>query len=98
MSAAENIEKLVRKFCKLKQSSVTTSDRMDKNILNDALAAYEKSTGSVVPQQNKWSIIMNNPITKYAAAAVIIIAAVALSTTFLSKAATSAYAIEQTIQ
>ncbi|MHC4444087.1 MAG: hypothetical protein ACYTBZ_07560 [Planctomycetota bacterium] len=41
---------------------------------------------------------MNNPITKYAAAAVIIIAAVALSTTFLSKAATSAYAIEQTIQ
>ena len=100
MSAAENIEKLVGKFCKVKQSSVTTSEQMDKNVLEDALTAYEKSRHSrtVVPEKNTWSTAMRNPITQYAAVAAVIIMAAALSITFLSKSATPAYAIDQTVQ
>ncbi len=48
-------------------------------------------------QQNIWRIIMKNKVTKIAAAAAVIIAVV-LSITFLDKAVTPAWAIEQTVQ
>ena len=49
---------------------------MDRKIINDALAAQEKSkkTTSAKLEPNIWRTIMNNRITKFAAAAVIIIA------------------------
>jgi len=79
MGAAENIEKLIKKFCITKKSLVTTSAEMDKRVLDDALLAYEKSekTKSAVTGPNIWRIIMTNGITKLAAAVVVIAAVLA---------------------
>jgi len=76
MSAAENIEKLVKKFYIAKKTSVTTSAEMDKRVLDDALSVYEKSkiNKSANSQPIVWRIIMKSKIRKFAAAAVIIIA------------------------
>ena len=75
MKAAENIERLIKKFCDAKRSSVTTGTEMDKRILDDALVAYKKSKKrtTALTEPNIWRIIMKSPITKLAAAAVIII-------------------------
>lgn len=99
MSAAENIEKLVKKFFKTRKSSAATSDKLDKKVLTDALAAFEKSktTESAEFQPSVWRIIMKSSITKLAVAAVLVIAAV-MSVTLLNKATAPAYAIEQTIE
>jgi len=98
MKTAENIEKLIKEFFKAKQSSAAISSRMDEKILGDALAVYEKSrmTQSADLQPGVWRIIMKSKITKIAAAAVLIIAAV-LTITLLNKSATPAYAFEQTM-
>jgi len=76
MSAAENIEKLVKKFCASKKSYVNTSREMDKKLLDDAWAAYEKSkkTKSAQKQPITWRLIMKSKITKLSAAALILIA------------------------
>ena len=50
MKPAENIENLIKKFYETKKSSVTTSDEMDKKVLNEALAIYEKCKTVVVSQ------------------------------------------------
>jgi len=99
MKTAENIEKLVKAFFKTKKSSAAISSQMDKKVLADALAVFEKSktTESADLQPSVWRIIMNSSITKLAVAAVLIIAAV-LTITLLDKSATPAYAIEQTIE
>ncbi|MFC1738681.1 hypothetical protein ACFL1G_06500 [Planctomycetota bacterium] len=98
MNAAENIERLIKKFYEAEKSSATTSAEMDKRVLDDVLVAYEKSkkAKTAVKQPLIWRIIMNRPVTKIAAA-VIIVAAV-LSITFFDKLTTTAYAIEQTIK
>jgi hypothetical protein len=77
MNPAENIEKLIKKFCQAKKSSVTTSDHMDKKVLGNALAEYKKSNkaSSADIKPNIWRIIMKSKMAKFAAAAVIIIAA-----------------------
>jgi len=99
MNAAEKIEKLIKKFYMAKKSYVTTSREMDKRVLDNAWSAYEKSkkTKSAQAQPIVWRAIMKKPITKFAAAAVIMLVVV-LSITFLDNAVTPAYAIEQTIQ
>jgi hypothetical protein len=43
MRTFKNIENQIKKFCETKKSSVATSDEMDKKILDEALAVYEKS-------------------------------------------------------
>jgi len=90
---ADDIEKLIKKI------NVKPSAEMAASTLSDALKALEKSkTPTPADTQPKfWRIIMNKPITKLAAAAIIIIA-VALSITILDKSVTPAYAIEQTIE
>ena len=99
MSAAENIEKLVKKFYITKRTSVTTSAEMDKRVLDDALAAYGKSKTikSANSQPIVWRIIMKSKITKLATAAVVILIAV-FGISVLDKSVTPAYAIEQTIE
>jgi len=89
-------EKIKKLFVK---SNVTVSSKLDDKIINDAFQALEKSIKAkpAVLQPNIWRIIMKSRITKIAAAAAVIIA-VLLSITFLDKAVTPAYAIEQTIQ
>ena len=95
MSAAENLENLIKNFCESKKSSVTTTAEMDERILDDAMIAYEKSkkTRSAVLQPKIGRIIMKNKITKLAAAAVIIIAAL-LSITVFDKSLPKASAAE----
>jgi hypothetical protein len=99
MKAAENIEKLIKEFFKTRKSFAVTSSRTDEKILGDALAAFEKSKINTPAEiePSVWRIIMKSKITKLAAAAMIVIAAV-ISMTFLNKSATPAYAIEQTIE
>jgi hypothetical protein len=98
MSTAEKIEKLVKEFFMTKKSSAATSAELDEKVLNDALAAYEKSKTNMpaVLRLSVWRIIMKSSITKLAIAAVLLIAAV-LTITFLNKSAAPAYAFEQTM-
>lgn len=81
MGTAERIETLVKQFLKIKKSSAVMPIEKDKQILNEALAAYEKSrtTQSAEFQPIVWRIIMKKPIIKLAAAAVVIIIAVFIS-------------------
>jgi len=93
MNPQENTEKWIRELV------LPGTKAADERILNDALAAYEKSetTESADLQPIVWRTIMKSRISKFAAAAVIIIAVV-LSINVFDKSAAPAYAIEQTIQ
>lgn len=75
MKPAENIEKLIKKFCVKEKLCVKTSDEMDKRILDDALAVCEQSRrpSPALTEINVWRTIMKSKITKFAAAAAIII-------------------------
>jgi len=76
MKYTENIESLIKKFCAGKKAQVKTAPELDERILSDTLSAQNKSktTKSVAVQPNIWRIIMRNRITRYAVAAVIILA------------------------
>ncbi len=93
MRPADNINDLIKKL------QLKASADLDKRVHDDISAALTKSekTKSVQPEPNIWRTIMKSPITKLAAAAVILIA-VAISVTILDKSVTPAYAIEQTIE
>jgi len=68
MRPAENIEKLI------KDIKIDTNVKTDNAVLGDVIEAFEKSKGknTTATEQNIWRIIMKSPITKLAAAAVII--------------------------
>ncbi len=72
MRPAENIEKL------LKNINIDTNAKTDNAVLGDVIEAFEKSKGkkTSATEQNIWRIIMKSPITKLAAAAVIIVAVI----------------------
>ena len=93
MRPAENIEKL------LKNINIDTNAKTDNSVLGDVIEAFEKSKGKKTSAtgQNIWRIIMKSPITKLAAAAVIVLAVV-FSMTIFDKSVPTAYAFEQTIQ
>jgi len=76
-----------------------TNPRMDEFVLKDVVQTYNKTfdNKSTCYHPIIWSTIMKSPITKLTAAAVIIITAVFLMT-FFEKAATPAYALDQTIE
>jgi hypothetical protein len=78
MSTAERIEKLVKEFLKSKKSYVAASPQIDAKVLGDALTAFEKSKTeqSVESRPSMWRIVMKSKITKFAAAAIIIVAVV----------------------
>ena len=99
MNTAENIEKLVNAFFKTRKSSAVMPIEKDKQILNDALSAYEKSKTNISAdlQPTVWRIIMKSKLTKLAVAAMLLIIAV-ISITLLNKSATPAYALQQTIE
>ena len=99
MKYADDIEKAVRNFCVVKTTEVKTTAGMDKRIINDALQTYEKSK-KIQPaglQPNIRRTIMKSPITKLAAAAVIV-GAVMLSIYLWDKSTPSAYAFKQTVE
>ena len=70
MRPSENIEKLIKNI------DIDTNAKIDEEVLVELIEAFEKSKGKKTSaiEQNIWRIIMKSPITKLAAAAVIIIA------------------------
>ncbi|HUU16187.1 MAG TPA: S8 family serine peptidase [Sedimentisphaerales bacterium] len=78
---------------------VSASPETRDRIWREVLFVQEESskTTSALIQPNIWRTIMKSPLTKIGAAAVIIISVVFLIT-FFDKAATPAYALEQTIE
>jgi len=99
MKAAKKIEQLVGKFCAANKSYTRTSSEMDKRVLSDALTAYRKSVASKLApaRTDRRRIIMKSPITKLAAAAVIV-GAVMLSIHLWEESTPPAYAFEQTVE
>ena len=90
MKSADNIKKF------FKNAAIDTNPSMDKAVLNKILMAHEKANTSET-KPNIRRTIMRSPITKLAAAAVIIVGVV-LSVTIWDKTTSTAYALEQTIQ
>jgi len=90
----KEIERAIRKICITKTQAETTDTKMDKQTLSDALAAYDNSKNlkSIIFKMNIWRNIMKSQITKFGAAAMIIMTA-ALLVTILDKSATPAYGI-----
>jgi hypothetical protein len=92
MRTVEDIKRLIKNL------HDKTCAQMDERVLKDVLFALEESEKtSALTEPNIWRIIMKSPITKLAAAAVIIVGVV-LSITFWDKTTPTAYALEQTIQ
>ncbi|MHC4131402.1 MAG: hypothetical protein ACYSSP_09390 [Planctomycetota bacterium] len=81
MSAAENIERLLKKIFAKDKSLITTNDKMDKKVFDNALAAFEQSKdkGSEKVKPNIRRIIMKNPITKLAAAVILIAGVISIN-------------------
>jgi outer membrane lipoprotein-sorting protein len=69
MRPAEKIEKFLQK------ASVTSNPNVNKAVLNELTDEMEK-TKQTVTSLNIWRILMKSPVTKFAAAAVIIIAVI----------------------
>ncbi|MGA2915395.1 MAG: hypothetical protein ABSE89_05155 [Sedimentisphaerales bacterium] len=93
MNSRENIEKLIKDLV------LPLSGNADRLILNDMLTAY-KETETTKPadlQPGVWRIIMKSKITKFAAAAIIIIAAV-LTINIFNKSVPTASAATQVLQ
>ena len=95
MRSTENIKKLIKNL----KLHIDTNSEADQRILDELLQAQEKSQ-KIEPTFASLKIrrqIMKSPITKIAAAAVVIIA-VTLSIHIWDKSIPLAYAIEQTIE
>lgn len=93
MKRTDDIERSIREM------KLTTSKAVDARILTDASEALarEKKPPPVSRQTGVWRKIMKSKWTRLSAAAATIIAAV-LAITVFDKSATTAYAIEQTIE
>ncbi len=93
MKTTNDMEEAIKK-----KLNFAASAEMRERILTDVINAQEdsKNTKSALAGPNIRNKIMKSPITKLAAAAMIVIATVLL-TTILDRSATPAYAIERTI-
>ncbi|MHC4438297.1 MAG: hypothetical protein ACYS3S_13125, partial [Planctomycetota bacterium] len=90
---SENINKLIKKL------QVEPSADMDREVHNRITKALEKreKTISADTQQKCWRMIIKSKITKFATAALLMLAVVLLIN-FLDKSVTPAYALEHMIQ
>jgi hypothetical protein len=95
MKPAENIEKFIKNL----DLDIDINAENEQKILNELIEAHEKSKKmkSVLVRPNIRRTIMNNRITKFAVAAVVL-AAVVLSITIFDNTVQEAYAIEQSIK
>ncbi|MHC4074921.1 MAG: hypothetical protein ACYSRZ_00705 [Planctomycetota bacterium] len=93
MRTHKKIKKLIRNM------PIQTNASVNDAVLDELLDEFNKSknTYSAGEKPNAWRIIMNKNVTKFATAAVIIIA-LALLVNLVDKSATPAYGLEQTIQ
>ena len=83
----------------LTQITIETNTDADKVVLGDAVKAMSKSKekSPAYDTLDVWRLIMQNKMTKFAAAAIVLIA-VGLSVTLFDTTARQVYAIEQSIQ
>jgi len=72
MRPEKNIEKLIKNI------DIDTNAKTDKAVLDDVLEAFEKSKKPAAIEPNIWRIIMKSPVTKFTAAAAVIIVAISL--------------------
>ena len=95
MKPAENIEKFIKNL----DLDIDTNAENEQKILNELIEAHEKSKKmkSAFIEPTIRRKIMNNRITKFAVAAVVL-SAVVLSITIFDNTAQEAYAIEQSIK
>jgi len=92
MNPQDNIEKLITELV------LPGTKAADERIINDALAAYEKSEMIEPAAQPKiWRIIMKTKIAKITTIAAVLLI-VASTVTILHHSVSPAYAIEQTIE
>ncbi len=93
MKTQENIKKLI------KDAPIRSNPDVNQAVLRDLLKQIDEAETQkpAVALPNAKRIIMKSPITKLAAAAAIIAAAI-LSVNLWDKSVTSAYAVEQTIE
>ncbi len=93
MRPADDIKRFIDK------AAVSTNPKADQAVLDMVLAAQEKAIDktSAAIRPSLRSIVMRSPITKLAAAAVVVVALV-LFLGLWDKSAPSAYALEQTIE
>ena len=89
MNPSENIKKII------KNMTIKTNREVNDAVLDDLFVELDR-TQPTSQKINTWRIIMNSKITKLAAVAVIIIAAV-LSINILDKTVAPAWAIEETV-
>jgi outer membrane lipoprotein-sorting protein len=73
MKPAENIERLIEKFCQTKKNTTRTSPELDKDVIEDAIAELQTPAGR---QINIWRTVMESKLTRLATAAVVIIAVI----------------------
>lgn len=73
MTTAQNNNKFVEKLIKNLDLDLTTNKATHDAVCQDVLIAHKQSMKTTARQQNIYRIIMKIPITKLAAAAVIII-------------------------
>jgi len=75
MNPEEKLERLVEEYCRENKSRVRSTDDYDRRVHADIDRALEKAkrAESAEQQMNMWRLIMKSKITKYAAAAVIVI-------------------------
>lgn len=85
MKPADEIKKL------FENAKITAGAEMDSRIIDDSLNALKNR--SAARQENIWSTIMNNKITKFVAVAVILIA-IGVSFTVMEKTTAPAWAVE----
>jgi len=93
MKPAEDIDKQIKKL--RYKADAETHDRVFGNVMQALDENERQRAGAGAP--DIWRIIMKSPVTKLAAVAVVIITVVFLII-FFEKAATPAYALEQTVE
>ncbi|HEG44498.1 MAG TPA: hypothetical protein ENH94_10670 [Phycisphaerales bacterium] len=93
MRSTDNIRKTI------KNTKIKTNPEVSKAVLNDLLDQMDRAEGikTNAHQSNTWRLIMNNKMTKFATAAVIVIG-LGMAVNLIDRAATPVWAIEQSIE
>lgn len=94
MNFADDIERTIEKL------QISTKEQTDKRILEDAYAAYEKTSKKALSQgeKNIWQTLFRNKMTQYAAVAALIIVGLAMTITSLIPKPTASKRIDTALK
>lgn len=91
MKPADDIKKLFDK------AELTTDSQTHEKIFQDVLDAQQETTAPPPAQPEIWRLVMKNPVTKYAIAALIVLAAL-VGLSLFKGSGNTAWAIDQSIE